>query len=144
MRFGARRIGRPADQRANPSADRRGSNVQWRPLADLVAVDDEGMDEHGSAEPRADAGPDCGAISRRVPRPFERPNRIERYGDSLRTRRLQGALVGESEVEIGIPDARQPSGNRRSIGGDDGDEIAWRQLASEVLEQCHTRLSDAR
>ena len=51
MRFRVRRIYGPSDQRADPSADSRGSNVECRPLVDLVAVDDHGTDEHGSADP---------------------------------------------------------------------------------------------
>ena len=143
MRFRPRRIYRPADQRANPGADRRGSKIEWRPLVHLVAVDDEGMDEHGSAEPRADAGPDSRAVSRRVAGPLERLNGIERYGDISRAALLWSAPVDDSDVEIGIAEAHQPSRNRLSNRRDDGDEIAGGQLAPQLLKRCHARLRDA-
>ena len=57
------------------------TSIGSRPLVYLVAVDDDAMDEHGSAKRRADAGPESRAVSCRVPGPFERQNRIERDGD---------------------------------------------------------------
>ena len=102
------------------------------------------MDEHGSADPRADPRPESRTISCRVAGPLERLHGSERYGDISRGAVLWVALVDESDVEIGRAEAHQPSRNRLSIVRDDGDEIADGQLAPHLLERCHRRLSDAR
>ena len=101
------------------------------------------MDEERSAEPCADGAPIPAPFRDESSAPLQRLNGVERYGQRSRGAFPWRARLEESEVEIDISNAHQLPRQWLPGGRDEGNDVTGAELAPQLVERGHRRLSHA-